>query len=156
MLFHVYAEPKPEGYYINEPFGIYRTILDADWFLWILLPLLLIVLVIVLMVAWRIHEIPSHHASHKKMRQAQLVSALTLLGLFQHWVWAVALFLAFVDWDAAEDWLVRVLRRARMPEPEEPAPAADERFVGVDGAPMFIEPTLHEAPERAANPERAP
>jgi len=100
MLFHVYAEPKPEGYYINEPFGIYRTILDADWFLWILLPLLLIVLVIMLMVAWRIHEIPSHHASHKKMRQAQLVSALTLLGLFQHWVWAVALFLAFVDWDA--------------------------------------------------------
>jgi hypothetical protein len=118
MLFHVYDEPKPEGYYINEPFGIYRTILDADWAIAILLPMLLAIVVGLLMLAWRIHEIPAHKADKKKSRQAELVSALTLLGLLEHWVWAVALFLAFVDWDAAENWLVRILRRSRRPEDE--------------------------------------
>jgi uncharacterized protein YqcC (DUF446 family) len=116
MIFHVYNEPKPEGYYVNEPFGIYRTILDADWLLYILLPFLLLIVVAVLMLAWRVHEIPAHKADHKKMRQAELVSALTLLGLFQHWVWAVALFLAYVDWNEFEEFVVRILRRSRTPE----------------------------------------
>jgi hypothetical protein len=116
MMFHVYTDPKPEGYFVNEPFGIYRTILDADWLLYLLLPLLLILLVAFLMLAWRVHEIPAHKADHKKMRQAELVSALTLLGLFQHWVWAVALFLAFVDWGVIEDFLVNILRRSRTPD----------------------------------------
>ena len=44
MLFHVYDDPKPEGYYLFEPEGIYRTILDADWLLYLLLPLLLVLL----------------------------------------------------------------------------------------------------------------
>jgi hypothetical protein len=114
MLFHVYDDPKPEGYYVNEPFGIYRTILDADWLLYILLPLLLLIVVGLLMLAWHVHEIPKHKADKKNMRQAELVSALTLLGLFQHWVWAIALFIAFLDWDAAEDRLVSLLRRVRM------------------------------------------
>jgi len=115
MIFHVYSEPKPEGYYVNEPFGIYRTILDADWLLYLLLPLLLLIIVGVLMLAWRVHEIPAHKADHKKMRQAELVSALTLLGLLEHWVWAVALFLAYVDWQAFEDFMVNILRRSRTP-----------------------------------------
>jgi hypothetical protein len=122
MMFHVYTDPKPEGYFVNEPFGIYRTILDADWFLYILLPFLLIAVVALLMLAWRIHEIPAHKADHKKMRQAELVSALTLLGLFEHWVWAVALFIAFMDWNAFEDYWVRILRRSRLPESIDMAP----------------------------------
>jgi hypothetical protein len=118
MLFHVYTDPKPEGYYVNEPFGIYRTILDADWLLYLLLPLLLIIVVALLMLAWHVHEIPKHKADKKKMRQAELVSALTLLGLFEHWVWAVALFLAYLDWEATEDRLVNLLRRSRMSSEE--------------------------------------
>jgi uncharacterized protein YqcC (DUF446 family) len=125
MIFHVYSEPKPEGYYVNEPFGIYRTILDADWLLYILLPFLLVIVVAGLMLAWRVHEIPAHKADHKKMRQAELVSALTLLGLFQHWVWAVALFLAYVDWNEFEEFVVRILRRSRTPEAADiPSPVA--------------------------------
>lgn len=156
MLFHVYSEPKPEGYYVNEPFGIYRTILDADWLLWILLPLLLVILVAGLMIAWRIHEIPSHRASHMQMRQAQLVSALTLLGLFEHWVWAVALFLAYVDWDAVEDWVVRILRRSRLGEADDKArPADDEPAESADTPPMFIEPTIPEVQKFADGKERA-
>lgn len=115
MLFHVYTDPKPEGYFVNEPGGIYRTVLDADWPLWILLPALLLALVLGLMLAWRLHEIPKHKADGKKMRQVELVSALTLFGLFEHWVWAIALFIAYVDWEAVEDAAVRVLRMARLP-----------------------------------------
>ena len=115
MMFHVYADPKPEGYYVNEPFGIYREVLDADWLLYILLPFLLIIVVALLMLAWRIHEIPSHKASHKNMRQAELVTALTLLGLFMHEIWALALFIAYMDWHAFEDFIVRILRRSRLP-----------------------------------------
>ena len=121
MMFHVYSEPKPEGYYVNEPFGIYREILDADWLLYILLPFLLIIVVGGLMLAWRVHEIPSHKADHKKMRQAELVTALTLLGLFMHEIWAVALFIAYMDWNAFEDFMVRILRRSRTPETAENA-----------------------------------
>ena len=126
MLFHDYDDPKPEGYWINEPFGIYRTLLDADWLLWILLPLLLIIVVIGLMLAWRIHEIPEHKAQHKKMRQAELVTALTLLGLFMHWVWAIALFLAYVNWEELEETIVRILRRSRMSAAEVAAEKAAE------------------------------
>jgi len=124
MLFHVYTDPKPEGYFINEPFGVYRTILDADWLLYILLPFLLILVVVGLMLAWRVHEIPAHKADHKKMRQVELVSALTLLGLLEHWVWAVALFIAYVDWNAFEDFVVNILRRARTPAAEDTASRA--------------------------------
>ncbi|MBK7414916.1 MAG: hypothetical protein IPJ38_07115 [Dechloromonas sp.] len=115
MMFHVYADPKPEGYFVNEPFGIYREVLDADWLLYILLPALLIGVVAILMVAWRIHEIPTHKANHKNMRQAELVTALTLLGLFMHEIWAIALFMAYMDWNAFEDFMVRILRRSRSP-----------------------------------------
>ena len=118
QMFHVYTDPKPEGYFVNEPFGIYRTILDADWLLYILLPLLLLIVVALLMVAWRIHEIPSHKAGHKNMRQAELVTALTLLGLFMHEIWAIALFIAYMDWNAVEDFMVRILRRSRDPATE--------------------------------------
>lgn len=124
MLFHVYKEEVPEGHYANEPFGLYRAILDADWVMYILLPLLLVIVIIGLVVAWRLHEIPKHRAEHKKLRQAELVSALTLLGLFEHWVWAIALFIAYLDWEQAEETLVRVFRRGRglppQPNPDEP------------------------------------
>lgn len=126
MLFHVYTDPKPEGYWINEPFGIYRTILDSDWLLWILLPLLLVIVVAVLMLGWRVHEIPAHKAHGKNMRQAELVSALTLLGLFMHEIWAVALFLAYVDWNAVEDFVVRILRRAKTSPEEDKQPTSAE------------------------------
>ncbi|HKO88695.1 MAG TPA: hypothetical protein VJU83_09295 [Burkholderiales bacterium] len=120
MLFHVYKEDVPEGHYLNEPTGIYRTLLDADWLLYVLMPLLFIIIVAGLMYAWHLHEIPKHKADHKKMRQAELVSVLTLLGMFQHWVWAIALFIAYVDWDAIEDALTRILRNSRKPVPETP------------------------------------
>jgi hypothetical protein len=127
-LFHVYDDPKPDGYYSQAPDGIYLSLLDADWILYILLPLLLIIIIWVLMTAWHLHELPAHRANHKKMRQAELVSALTLLGLFMHWVWAVALFFAYFDWEELENTLVRILRKAGVgghaPQPEPVAKAS--------------------------------
>ena len=103
-----------------------------------MLPILLLVVIGVLMLLWHLHEMPKHKADHKKMRQAELVSALTILGLFEHWVWAVALFIAYTDWEAVEDFFVRVLRRAQatsvdvvddspvaLPQNPEPTPAVE-------------------------------
>lgn len=137
MLFHVYDDPKPDGYYVNEPFGFYRTMLDADWLLYVLLPFLLVIVVAGLMLAWHLHEIPKHKAEKKKMRQAELVSALTVLGLFEHWVWAVALFIAYMDWQAVEDWLLGMLRRVRTEVPE--TPAAEPLPVATAAAPAMVE-----------------
>jgi len=113
MLFHVYDDPRPEGYFIYEPQAFYRTMLDADWVMYLLLPGLLIAIVVALMYAWRVHEIPKHKADRKKMRQAELVSALTILGLFVSWAWVVALFIAYMDWDAVDDWVLSIVRRSR-------------------------------------------
>jgi hypothetical protein len=115
MLFHVYSEQKPDGYFVHEPFSIYRAILDSDWLMYLLLPALFVVLAMVLMYAWHWHELPKHKADSKNMRQAELVSALTLLGLFEHWVWAVALFIAYTDWTSVEDFWISVLKRSRAP-----------------------------------------
>ena len=158
MLFHVYDEPVPEGYFVNEPFGIYRTILDADWLLYILLPLLAIIIIAVLMLGWHVHELPKHKADHKTMRQTELVTALTLLGLFEHWVWAVALFIAYMDWGAAEEWLVGILRKARQPATLEaavpPAPTfSPEPAVAVASAAPVTRVEPGAAPPPSPTPE---
>jgi len=160
MLFHVYKEDMPEGYYSNEPFGLYRAILDADWVMYILLPLLLVIIIVGLMVAWRLHEIPKHRAEHRKLRQAELVSALTLLGLFQHWVWAIALFIAYLDWEQAEETLVRVFRRGRgMPPqtdepPSRPPTAGEETAPEPASEPPSVVHTIH-TPSRYEREERS-
>lgn len=138
MLFHVYDAPKPAGYFINEPQGFYRNTLDADWVMYLLLPGLLIAIVAALMYAWHLHELPKHIAERKKMRQAELVSTLTLMGLFVPWVWVVALFIAYMDWDAVDDWVLSIVRRARdattspPPDNNEPEIAAADFEAPVD------------------------
>lgn len=117
MLFHVYGEKKPDDYFVHEPFSIYRTILDADWVMYLLLPMLFVAVAVGLMYLWRFHELPKHKADQKKMRQAELVSALTLLGLFEHWVWVLAVLMAYTDWRGVEDFWVGVLRRSREVTP---------------------------------------
>lgn len=133
MLFHVYDDPKPEGYYSVEPHDLYRAVLDADWPVQIVLPLLLAIVVGLLMLAWRIHEIPTHKAHGKKSRQAELVTALTLLGLLEHWVWAVALFFAYMDWQVLEDSMVRILRHSRLSTEELARERAREAAAAPEG-----------------------
>ncbi len=49
-------------------------------------------------VFWKLHEMPVHKAKQKnKHHQIELVTVLTWIGFFVHWVWIVAVFIAFVD-----------------------------------------------------------
>lgn len=46
---------------------------------------------------WKLHELPVHHAKKKEHRQIALISMLTWIGFVWHWVWVLAVIIAFVD-----------------------------------------------------------
>ncbi|WP_406610696.1 MFS transporter [Agarivorans sp. JK6] len=50
---------------------------------------------------WKIHELPVHKAHSKKHQQIGLISALTWIGFIWHWVWVIAVIIAFVDGEKA-------------------------------------------------------
>lgn len=50
---------------------------------------------------WRIHELPIQKAHTKEHHQLGLITALTWIGFIWHWVWVVAVFIAFVDGEQA-------------------------------------------------------
>ncbi|MDR9829863.1 MFS transporter [Vibrio sp. FNV 38] len=46
---------------------------------------------------WRIHELPISKAHRKEHNQIGLITVLTWIGFLWHWVWVIAVILAFVD-----------------------------------------------------------
>ncbi|PSW20713.1 MFS transporter [Photobacterium sanctipauli] len=50
---------------------------------------------------WRIHELPIQKAHTKEHHQIGLITALTWIGFIWHWVWVVAVIIAFVDGEKA-------------------------------------------------------
>ncbi|BAX54857.1 TPA: MFS transporter [Photobacterium damselae] len=50
---------------------------------------------------WKIHEIPIHKAHKSDHHQIGLITALTWIGFIWHWVWVVAVIVAFVDGEQA-------------------------------------------------------
>ncbi|MGF1703125.1 MFS transporter [Photobacterium makurazakiensis] len=50
---------------------------------------------------WRIHELPIQKAHTKDHHQIGLITALTWIGFIWHWVWVVAVIIAFVDGEKA-------------------------------------------------------
>ncbi|GHA49474.1 MFS transporter [Photobacterium aphoticum] len=50
---------------------------------------------------WRIHELPIQKAHTKEHHQLGLITALTWIGFIWHWVWVLAVFIAFVDGEQA-------------------------------------------------------
>ncbi|MGF1877405.1 MFS transporter [Photobacterium frigidiphilum] len=50
---------------------------------------------------WKIHELPIHKAASKEHHQIGLITALTWIGFIWHWVWVVAVIIAFVDGEQA-------------------------------------------------------
>ncbi|PMH38983.1 MFS transporter [Vibrio sp. 10N.286.49.C2] len=46
---------------------------------------------------WKFHELPIHHADKMKHGQMALVTTLTWIGFIWHWVWVLAVIIAFVD-----------------------------------------------------------
>lgn len=54
---------------------------------------------------WKLHELPIHEAHKKSHQQITLITVLTWIGFIWHWVWIVAVFIAFVD---IEKSLIRI------------------------------------------------
>ncbi len=50
---------------------------------------------------WRFHELPINKAHSKDHQQIGLITALTWIGFIWHWVWVLAVILAFVDMEKA-------------------------------------------------------
>ncbi|MBA5764377.1 MFS transporter [Vibrio sp. 404] len=50
---------------------------------------------------WRFHELPINKAHSKDHHQIGLITALTWIGFIWHWVWVIAVILAFVDMEKA-------------------------------------------------------
>ena len=50
---------------------------------------------------WRVHELPINKAHSKEHQQLGLITALTWIGFLGHWVWVLAVILAFVDMEKA-------------------------------------------------------
>lgn len=50
---------------------------------------------------WRVHELPINEAHSKEHQQLSLITALTWIGFVWHWVWVIAVILAFIDMEKA-------------------------------------------------------
>ncbi|MGR5126750.1 MFS transporter [Photobacterium swingsii] len=50
---------------------------------------------------WRLHELPIQKAHSKEHHQLGLITALTWIGFVWHWVWVIAVVIAFVDGEQA-------------------------------------------------------
>ena len=51
-----------------------------------------------LWIFWKLHEMPVHKAKQtNKYHKIELVTILTWIGFFMHWVWVIAVVIAFTD-----------------------------------------------------------
>ncbi|MCK8045206.1 MFS transporter [Shewanella sp. 1CM18E] len=50
---------------------------------------------------WKIHEMPINKAHKEQHHQIGLITALTWIGFIWHWVWVIAVMVAFVDGEKA-------------------------------------------------------
>lgn len=50
---------------------------------------------------WKLHEIPIKKAHKTEHHQIGLITALTWIGFIWHWVWVLAIIIAFVDVEKA-------------------------------------------------------
>lgn len=48
---------------------------------------------------WKLHELPISQAHKNSHQQLSLITALTWIGFLWHWVWVLAVIVAFVDGD---------------------------------------------------------
>ncbi|MGF1766800.1 MFS transporter [Enterovibrio makurazakiensis] len=76
---------------------------------------------------WKIHELPVSKAKKKKHQQMGLITALTWIGFLWHWVWVVAVIVAFVDSDQALRRIRDIWREpTKAPNDEQKDPAIEE------------------------------
>ena len=71
---------------------------------------------------WRIHELPIQKAHKNEHHQIGLITALTWIGFIWHWVWVVAVIIAFVDGEQA----LRHIRDIWKEKDLQPQPAVSQ------------------------------
>ncbi|MBW3140775.1 MFS transporter [Ferrimonas balearica] len=76
---------------------------------------------------WKIHELPISQAHKRRHQQLGLITVLTWIGFIWHWVWVLAVILAFLDGG-------QILRRVRDIWHESPAQAKPQKEQEVDHA----------------------
>lgn len=54
---------------------------------------------------WKLHELPISKAHASEHRQLGLITVLTWVGFVWHWVWVLAIIIAFLD---AEQAIIRL------------------------------------------------
>lgn len=55
----------------------------------------------VLISFWKFHELPINKAHRMEHQQIGLITVLTWIGFIWHWVWVLAVILAFIDTESA-------------------------------------------------------
>lgn len=83
---------------INMPF----VGTDADLSLHVVASVVMIVTVVGIAYGfWKLHEIPIQKAHQSEHRHLGLITILTWIGFFWHWVWVLAIIVAFFDLEEA-------------------------------------------------------
>ncbi|PSU05480.1 MFS transporter [Photobacterium gaetbulicola] len=72
---------------------------------------------------WRIHELPIQKAHKNEHHQLGLITALTWIGFIWHWVWVVAVIIAFVDGEQALRHIRDIWKEKDTQQPSGPTPA---------------------------------
>ncbi|GIU51029.1 MULTISPECIES: MFS transporter [Shewanella] len=73
---------------------------------------------------WKVHELPIDKAHKENHQQIGLITALTWIGFLWHWVWVLAVMVAFIDSGKA---LRRIRDIWRENEREVPVTATPEK-----------------------------
>ncbi|QIZ75730.1 MFS transporter [Ferrimonas lipolytica] len=70
----------------------------ADTALHVVAGTMLVILIAAVAVGfWKLHELPVHKAKETDHQQIALISVLTWIGFVWHYVWVLAVIIAFVD-----------------------------------------------------------
>lgn len=67
---------------------------------------------------WKLHEMPINKAHKEGHDQIGLITALTWIGFLWHWVWVLAVLVAFVDGEKALRKIRDIWHEDKKPESE--------------------------------------
>lgn len=121
LLSNVHGSDIPESYF-REGVPPIIGLLDSAFFMGVIFVITLSVMIYVVYLLWQLHEVAVHRVDRIKSKQAKLVFALSLCGLFLHkaW-WVLAVIIAFTDWVAITTTLSNIISSGLKNSKEETA-----------------------------------